>query len=345
MKFPYKVTNSPFFQQFEKCYEVWYWKLNSLDKKFAFWYRFTILKTPLKSIVEVWGILTQNLSTTHQSPKYLLRGIKNTFDLNELKVSSEANKSLLEVRENFTNFSETRGHITDSEGVIKWILFHRPENGPLYYNFIPQTLWKIGLSKNYAVTTYENLMFEGEIICDDKVIPVEQALGMQGHLCGTQQGHSWAWAHGNIFYNEKTGERVPCIVDILTARTKLGNFLTSPKISSVFIKYKDQIFSTSSITDLLKVHSYYEPSYWKLKIKNNKRKFIIDVDTEEASIAGVKYEDTDNTNLYCYNSKVATIKIKILDAVSNEETLLISPKLSAFEWVQREIWNKREILI
>lgn len=345
MKFPYKVTNSPFFQNFERCYEVWYWKLNSLDNKFAFWYRFTILKSPSKSIVEIWGILTIRTSNTSQKSDYFIRGIKNSFDLSEIELSSEENNSLLRINQNFTNFRETNCFITDQKGFLKWNLFHKPVEEPLSYNFIPYTLWRMGLSKNYAVTTFENLTFEGEITYDGNIIPVKQAIGMQGHLCGIRQGHSWAWAHGNIFYDVETVEKVPLIVDILTARAKLGNTLVSPPISSVYIKYDNQIFSTSSIMDLLKVRSHYDHTFWKFSFNKSKHNFIIDINAEEDSIAGVKYEDTDNTNLYCYNSKMATIKLRIIDTTNNREKILLSPNLSAFEWVQRKVWDKKELLI
>ncbi len=345
MKLPYEITNSPFYTNFEKCYEVWYWKLNSLDKKFAFWYRFTILKSLQKSIIEVWGIFTQRISNPNQKPEYSLRCIKNTFELQKAEILSEKGNCSIRIEKNFTDFNETKGFLKDSVGFIKWELSHKPENEPLSHSFLPYVLWKLGLSKNYAVTTYENLIFNGEIRCDNQCFQVENGKGMQGHLCGIRQGHSWAWAHGNIFYSEKTGESVSCIVDILTARAKIGNFLVSPPISSIFINYNNQVFSTKHIKDILHIQSHYEPCKWNVEYNNAKYKFILNITAENPTIAGVKYEDTDGSNLFCYNSKMATIKINIIDTKTNKEDILISPNLSAFEWVQRNTWDKGKIYI
>lgn len=345
MKFPYEITNSPFFQNLDKCYEVWYWKLNSIDKKIAFWYRFTILKTSAKSLIEVWGILTINSMNGGNKQKHSLRCIKNSYELQNAEIISEKENYTIKIAENSTNFTHTEGNLKDSNGFIKWNLSHTPEDESLSHNFLPYVLWKFGFSKNYAVTVYEDLTFNGEIIYDNQAIPVNNAKGMQGHLCGPKQGHSWAWAHGNIFYDEKTGEQIPCIVDILTACVKLGNFIVSPNISSVFIKYKDRLLQTKSFKDILTTKSKYLPCRWNIEFKQSNYDCKMEISTEEPLIAGVKYEDTDGSNLFCYNSKMATIKLRIIDLNTKIEENLISPNLSAFEWVQRNTWNKGKIYI
>ncbi len=344
MKFPYQILNTPFLlpNTSKYAYEVWYWKLNPLNEPWSFWFRFTLLKNANRNVAEVWGIYS-----TKNSDCNILQtqntAIKVTFPIEKYRYQPDNN--FITIKDNFVDFYSTLGHIHKDDKSIEWKLNLTPIAPQESFNFMPFYLWKLGIVKNYAVTTHEKILFNGTIKVNGKEIMVENALGMQGHLAGLKQGHSWAWAHSCIFYDEENGEIAPIIIDVLTARAKIGNKIVSPRLTTLFLHYEGKSYPLNSISDIIKTQSRYNPLYWEFKTLSPNVQISASIDADIDTVVGVQYEDTDASPLYCYNTKMANMKLEIYDRVSEKKKTFVSPSKCAFEWVQRELWDKVPISI
>ncbi|HOK10589.1 MAG TPA: hypothetical protein PLT82_13065 [Candidatus Hydrogenedens sp.] len=325
------------------AYEVWYWKLNPIDGHWSLWFRFTLLRNKFKSVAEVWGIFTQKGTNTKEKQTYHT-ALKNTFPIEQCIYTADERPQIL-LKNNSVDFMTTHGKLEQNEKKLYWNLQLTPIAPQESFNFVPHTFWKLGLVKNYAVTVHEKILFNGVIETNEETTPVQNALGMQGHLAGIKQGHSWAWAHSCIFYDEDTGELSPLIIDILTARARLGKHILSPKLTTMFIHYEGQTYSLNSLNNILSIKSQYVPQHWELQLKTNTLEINVVTEAEIYTIVGVQYEDTDGTPLYCYNTKMATTKLYIRDIEKGTEKRFICPNKGAFEWVQRELWDKLSISI
>lgn len=344
MKFPYHITNQSFLlpKCKENAYEVWYWKLNPIDVDWSFWFRFTILKNNTKNVAEVWGIFSKK-DYINGHNKLLNIAVKETFPIEKCHYHSLDNSITL--HNNFVDFTSSRGHIKGEEKQLKWDLNLIPTAPQASYNFVPYLLWKTGIVKNYAVTIHEKILCNGTIEVNQESVQVNNALGMQGHLAGLKQGHSWAWAHSCIFNDEETGEAVPIIIDVLTARARLGNKMASPPLTTLFLYYEGKIYSLNSIRSILNIQSKYIPLFWEFRTNTDDIQLSTTIEADPSLVVGVLYEDTDGSPLYCYNTKMATMKLVIYDKKLNKERQFISSKKCAFEWVQRELWNKVPVSI
>ncbi len=340
MRFPYQITNKPFLHLGlnNYAYEVWYWKLNPINESWSFWFRFTLLKNALKDVAEIWGIFSKKDGNTAQNT-----AIKQTFSMGEYNYQSDSNR--ISIQNNYMDFNSTSGTISNEGARLEWNLNLMPIAPQTSHNFIPVSLWKLGIVKNYAVTTHEKILFNGLIRVNEETFKVENALGMQGHLAGVKQGHSWAWAHSCIFYDEETSESFPLIIDILTARAQIGKEVVTPALSTLFFHYDGRSYSLNTVCDIIKTKSSYLPLYWEFKTSSKDLQILGTIEADINTLVGVQYEDTDGSFLYCYNTKMATMKLRIYDKTTNKERQFISPHKCAFEWVQRELWDKVPISI
>ncbi len=348
MKFPYTITNTSFLLPdcHDKGYEVWYWKLNPQDEAWSFWFRYTLLKNESKSVAEVWGIFTRRgLQENGGEENVQNIAIKETFPIELCKYETSENSSSISVGNNFVDFICCKGNLHKGDNQFCWDLNLTPIFPQSSFNFIPETLWRLGIVKNYTVTVHEKMLFHGSIKVNEDSIRIQNALGMQGHLAGSRQGHSWSWAHSCIFYDEETGESVPIIIDVLSARARIGKKMTSPQLTTLFLYYNENQYFLNSIKNILSTKSRYVPSYWEIKGKTNDFLFSVSIEADMPTVVGVQYEDTDGSMLYCYNTKMATIKLTIQDLKDNNEKHFLSYQKSAFEWVQRKLWEKVPLYI
>ena len=54
-------------------------------------------------------------------------------------------------------------------------------------------------------------------------------------------------------------------------------------------------------------------------------------------VALVEYTDTDDSNLWCYNSKLAALKLELTDLKTNKVEVFETKETAAFEIVNREL--------
>lgn len=344
MRFPYEITNTSFLlPHFSgNAYEVWYWKLNPIDQLWSFWFRFTLLKNATKNVAEIWGIFSKKEIQEGHS-KALNIAIKETFPIEECSYRSDDNSITL--RGNYVNFNSCHGQIDGDNKQLVWNLNLMPIEPQESYNFVPRLLWKTGIVKNYAVTVHEKILFNGTIRANHETIQVDNALGMQGHLAGLKQGHSWAWAHSCIFIDEDNGEPISIIIDILTARARIGGKIISPPLTTMFLYYEGKSYTLNSMRHIARNKSKYIPLFWEFGTSTGNTQFHASIEADISTVVGVQYEDTDGSKLYCYNTKMATMKLIIYDKELNKNRKFISPNKCAFEWVQRELWDKVPISI
>ncbi|HOV31785.1 MAG TPA: hypothetical protein PLX23_00300 [Candidatus Hydrogenedens sp.] len=348
MEFPYKITNTSFLLPdcHEKAYEVWYWKLNPQDEAWSFWFRYTLLKNEAKSVIEVWGIFTRRETQKKEEGENVQNiAIKETFPIEQCKYGASENANSISIGENFVDFITCKGNLCKRDNQLSWGLNLTPIFPQSSFNFIPRSLWRLGIVKNYTVTVHEKMLFNGNIKVNEDIISVQNALGMQGHLAGLKQGHSWAWAHSCIFSDEETGESVPIIIDVLSACARIGKKMVSPQLTTLFLYYDGKEYILNSIKSILSTKSRYIPLFWEIKGKTCDFIFSISIEADMPTVVGVQYEDTDGSMLYCYNTKMATIKLILHDLTNNNEKHFVSLQKGAFEWVQRKPWDKVSLYI
>lgn len=305
--------------------EVWYMKLNQPSEARALWLRFTLLRAPgIKEAAEVWAIAFDAGAPPRKT------GAKTSHAFDAFSVLPQGG---FQIGESAFRDTHTQGAAESRAHCIRWDLALRPAKDGAF-DFVPPALRCLGIVKNTALTVFEDLRFNGWSEVDGVRQVWTEAPGMQGHLAGPKNGHSWAWAHCNRFVDE-SGAPTGVVVDGLSARARLGKSWASPLLSTFFFRYRERCFAINGLLESVRIRSVQEPTLWRFTARQGGYTFQGELRTELHDFAGVTYEDTDGSLLYCHNSKISSMTLDVFGEGARAERFS-SDGTTAFEFVTRE---------
>lgn len=310
--------------------EVWYLKLNAADGSRALWLRFTLLvrSDGSKRIAEVWAISFQRTDWGFEKHAF-----KRTRKIECFSCIGESGDGAIRIGDCEFSNQGTRGQLERDGGQMRWELSMRPARD-LSYNFVPVRLARRGVIKNAAQTVFEDLRFDGWSELNGERVEWKDAPGMQGHLAGPKNGHSWAWGHCNTFVDQD-GSPVDCIWDGLCGRARIGRTRHTPPLTSMLIAYDGQVFRFNRTLQVFRLPSQYDMDGWRFEADAGELTFAGHVRAQAAQFAGVTYEDTDGSHLYCYNSKISDMTLEVRRE-GRVERVLSARSTVAYEVVTRE---------
>ena len=308
--------------------EVWYMKMNAAEAGRALWLRFTLLARTdgSKRVAEVWAIDFRR----REDGTVEKTGIKNTFDAGLFLPFETEGVPGFRIGENEFSDARTVGNIASEDHRIAWSFEMRPASSRTF-DFVPASAAKLGLVKNTAVTVFEDWRFTGWSEVDGRRFEWQEASGMQGHLSGPKNGHSWAWAHCNLFMDEK-GKAAECVFDGLSAR--VGKSRALPALTSLYLYHQGEEYRFNRLRDALRSSSHYGPESWEFEASQGGITVRGHIRAELTDFAGVTYEDTDGSPLYCHNSKMVDMGLDIFRR-GRLVRHLSAPHTVAYEFVTR----------
>lgn len=308
-------------------FKNWHVKLNDPASQRALWLRFSVLSSGngFKRVAEVWAVYFQK----QKNGEVRKTAIKQTYDINAFLASDQSdirigNCSLLS--------DSTQGSIHSKGQSVEWDLkVSKSENSSIH--FVPDFLSKTGLVKNSIVTLCEEQVFSGKLTINGEEIVWNNVPGMQGYFDGTKNGHSWVWGHCNAFFDAH-GLPSNFLFEGFSTRSQVGPFVI-PKLSSFYFLYRDQHYHFNTLRDALYVKSRHDLNEWKFQADRDDLSFRGQIRAEHKDFAGLSFEDTNGSLLYCTHSELATMDIQIYRK-GKLETSFTSPGGAGFEIVGRE---------
>jgi hypothetical protein len=306
--------------------EVWYLKLTDPKTQCAFWLRFSLLSSQngFKRVAETWAISFQRTSARDVKKMAL----KQTFDLDAFQMDDP---SSIKIGECFFDQNRTRGSIQSKGNSIQWdltLLAGRPSS----FNMVPESLTKLGLARYSAGTLCEELLITGTTQVNGETTHWKQAPGMSGHFRGAKSGHSWVWGQCNTFQDDQ-GRIVPFIFEGITVKTQFGP-ISSPKVSSFYFHYQNEDYFFNTLRDAFYLKSNHTLNEWKFQADRNDLSFRGQVRAEHKDFAGLTFEDTNGSYLYCANSELSDMKVLVYRRGKLESTFTATSS-AGFEVVDR----------
>ena len=354
-------------------YEVWFGKIDISPGR-AFWFRYTIING-VKKEASAWAILFDH-KKSEQSRDPDTSGVavgKQTWPLGDLAPSNciiiPDNKNIERFQDlpqvfhlgsahldganaigqanklspkNYTSeikkgaegrvslpFGEGRGGASND---ISWDL-EFTANGHRFEH-VPPLIKFLRVAKSTYDACFLDLRFSGTVKAGSEIITLKDRPGMIGHIYGKQSAHSWAWAHCNNFEGQEN-----VIFEGLSACIELAGKVTKP-LSSFILIVGERRYVFSSTIKLLTAQSAFGDGRWEFMAKNSKV-MLKGTATAPGKVALVEYTDTDNSNLWCYNSKMAALKLELTDLKTEKVEVFESVATAAFEIVNRELPSQR----
>ena len=297
--------DSYFHNQFP-FYEVWYGKL-VISPQEAFWFRYTLLNGKTKESA-VWAIYFNNDRIISH---------KKTYALSDISISPD-----IRLPSGVLNDHEVQGNLPQ----IQWDFTYHHKNES--FDPVPFLFKFLHLTHSLTKTPVTNAQFTGTLTINGKNYSLYNSRGMIGRVWGKKQAHEWTWAHCNTFQQEGV------IFEGLSARVLVLK-CPSPPLTALYLKYDGKEYFFKSPIDLFKTQSTFGYTFWNFSAHHKNISIQGKVKSSPQKIATIHYTDTDDSHLYCHNSKLAQIEISIKNKKTQKTTLLTSQS-AALEWVTRK---------
>jgi len=316
-------------------YEVYYLKWNDAKSQTAAWIRYTLTSPTDQKVppyCELWGIFFDAKSTEK------CFAVKNRFPIT--KFSWAKDYFDLRIDQAVLTMDECKGGIEDKKTghALSWDLKLDSLGAPYRY-FPSEWFYKGPFPKTKGISPHYDGRFSGRIIANGRKIDFKDAPAQQTHLWGVKHAKRWAWGHCNAFAED------PALVwELLDAQIKVGPF-TSPHFVNGALRFQGRDYMFNAPADWLRNKSAWDLGRWDFTMKNDELMVNGRIQCDYDKLVTVTYTDPDGELLWCNNSKIADIEIRISDAQGQKLGEFHSEKACAAEFVDRIIYPQSPVRI
>jgi hypothetical protein len=278
-------------------FEVWFLTLNDLPTRRGFWFRYT-LRSPLtgEQTASLWAAVFdpssphENFGITRQWP--LSQASFHNADGFEVRVADSV----------FTPAAAT-GRIDNCDHRIEWDLKFQPAE-KTFNHLTPAMNF---LMRPSALVCAPNLdvSFSGTVSVDGRDSLIERAPGCQSHIWGRKQVDEWVWAHCNAF-----DRRPETVFESLSARARVAG-MRMPPLQSLYLRHHGEEFHFLRPRLRQKWRNQFGIAVWSFSAMNSRMLIEGTAQCRLRDMIQAEYQDPDGQPLYCLNSEVANLKIRL----------------------------------
>ena len=308
-------------------HEEWFTEIKAGPDQ-AFWFRYSILKGTQQK-ASTWALCFNPTGVSGHKDSEALSDLSPG---NCVLIPEKGDRSRFRGRPQVFHLGAS--HLDEKNfigqaGPISWDLTFR-DLGKRFCH-VPKPLQVLGIAKSTLESCFLDLRFSGTIRNGSEEIQINEAPGLIGHIYGKKHAHEWTWAHCNSF-----AEAPEVVFEGLSARVRLGKWITPP-VSSFVLYIGKKCYSFSSIWTLFSPESQFGNGKWVFKTTQKG----VTLEGEAMApgpeqIALVHYTDTDGSSLWCKNSKLSDLKIRVVDPKQGLDRTFVAKASAAFEIVNRK---------
>jgi hypothetical protein len=316
-------------------YEVYYLKFNDQKSRTAAWIRYT-LTSPLEKVgaprCELWGIFFDAAEPANNF------AVKQSHPIDRLSWGRE--RFRMGVADAELEMNRCHGYITDAGRgkSMSWELDFDSQT-PTFYYFPWKRIYTMSFPKTKVVIPHLDARFSGKLIAGGREIDLKDAPGVQTHLWGTRHNLRWVWGHCNAFWEDDSA-----VFEGGDAQVKHGP-IDSAHFKMFYLKTRDRELRCNALLKWLTNRSKYRLGHWEFEACNKEVRMVGEIQSDFDRFVGVKYQDPDGEELWCNNTKTASIRLKIFDKKGRPLTELTSDEGCAMELVDRRTYPEVPIQI
>jgi Tocopherol cyclase len=286
-------------------YEVWFLTLNHRESQRGFWFRY-VLDSPItpsdasQPCASLWAAMFNR-----RYPEQNL-GLKCQYPVDQCAFDDEAG-SRLTVGDGVFSGCTASGLIQSATHSIQWDLSFVPCEKT--YHHVPRAVIQLARPSSFVCSPNLATRFTGRIMVDDTEITVEDEPGCQSHLWGRKHVDEWVWVHSNAF------ENFPDTVfeGLAAGARRAGQML--PPIQSLYLRHRGEEHRFVRLRFAEQWQRKLGMGYWSFSAMNTR--FYIEgaAQCRLRDMLQAEYTDPDGERLYCINSEVANLKIRLFRRV------------------------------
>jgi hypothetical protein len=284
-------------------YEVWFLTLNQCAEQRGFWFRYVIESPSVARhapSAALWGACFDR-----RNPDRNL-GIKRLCSIEEFEFEN-ANRFNLKIADGLLSPDRACGRVDNGAHSIEWDLAFTPNEKT--YHHITRAVASLARPSSFVCSPNLDTGFSGTITVDGRKIVIEDEPGCQSHLWGRKHAREWVWVHSNAFESH-----AGTVFEGLAARPRRAGVVLPP-IASLFLRHRgeDHRFLRMRFKEQWK--RKLGMGYWSFSAMNPNLYIEGVAQCRLRDMLQAEYTDPDSERLYCINSEVANLKIRLFRRV------------------------------
>ena len=156
--------------------------------------------------------------------------------------------------------------------------------------------------------------FDGHVLIEDKRVDLDGWKGSVNHNWGRR--HTPAYAFGQVCGFDGAPNSS---LEIATARAGVGP-LTMPPVTLLVFRHDGREFAVRSVLAARRTAGEYRPFDWSFSARFDDLSLEGEITAAAGDVIGLNYTDTNGKTKYCYNSAIATCRIRLSGTDSVELT-------------------------
>lgn len=282
-------------------YEVWFLTLNQRAGKRGFWFRYTIesparLSNGRSPRASLWAAFFDRERPDRDF------GLVREWPIDQFTCDENEGFSL-RLGDGLLSATQAYGRIAGADHSIAWDLSYVPSETT--YNHVSRTLAALARPSSFVCSPNLDTRFTGVVSVDGQELMLEDEPGCQSHTWGRKHVDDWVWVHSNAF------ERSPgTVFEGLAARPRKGGRKFLP-IQSLFLKHRGEEHRFTRLRINEQWQRKLGMGYWSFEATNMRVHMEGVAQCRMRDMLQAEYLDPDGEPLYCINSEVANVKIRL----------------------------------
>ena len=286
-------------------YEVWFLTLNHCSSQRGFWFRYTLESpvTPDHHAEPHASLWAASFCRTSPDENF---GLKRQYPIDQYAFDGREEFKLT-LGDGVFSYSRAKGRVDDDEHSIEWDLGYAPCDST--YHHIRRTLAQLTRPSSLVCSPNLDTRFSGRIVVDGRDILLEDEPGCQSHLWGRKHVDDWVWVHSNAF------EKQPgTVFEGLAARPRRAG-RTLPPIQSLYLRHRGEEHRFVRLRFAEQWKRKLGMGYWSFSAMNTRVYIEGAAQCRLRDMLQAEYEDPDGERLYCLNSEVANLRIRLFKRI------------------------------
>jgi len=309
-------------------YEVYYIKFNHIKSSTAYWFRYT-LEVPLNGepVAELWAVCFQP-----ETPKIF--AFKQSYPVHLIEFGKQG--FYLRINDAELSHAHARGNIEQGNNHIKWDLTYTP-GVSTFYHYPYLIMYKLPVPKTKVLSPNFDIRINGYVVVNGREFVCRGEPGQQSHIWGTKHAEEWVWANCNAFRDSDA------IFEGLSARIKVWGFVTPP-VTPLYVRFNGKDYYMNGLFLSCRNASLTNTPEWSFAGRCGRFRFDGKAWGDIKNFAGVGYVDPDGEKLWCYNTEVGSMLIRVYEREKLAGELL-SEGTTALEFALRKKYPGIPVII
>lgn len=290
-------------------YEAWFLTLNHRASRKGFWFRYAIdsprsagesQQQAARPSASLWATV---FDRARPEDNFCL---KEVYPIDQFAFSGREQFNLKLGDGDFSP-SRATGRIEKDGRRVAWDLSFKPN--PRTYHHVTRKLKMVTRPSSHVCSPNLDTEFTGVIEVDGREIFLDAEPGCQSHLWGHKRVDEWVWVHSNAF-----DKHPGTVFEGLAARPRTAGH-TLPPIQSLFLRHRGEEHHFVRLRFAEQWQRNLGIGYWSFSAMNHRISIEGAAQCRLRDMLQVEYTDPDSEPLYCINSEVANLKIRIFRRV------------------------------